>query len=251
MLGEDDAFKVVLDPAHDPGADKRGLLWSGQVPASRGGHRRSLLPAVLAEFLPQRRWHRRGSTRLVYRYLPRRSNLRRRTARPSRERPAGSRLPPPVPPPRTRSAQCRAADKLPARDPPPAPSRRSRNSGTSEPTCAAISSRLAGCPRSRFRDLGSARHSRFPTPCSSVSSPTSAATAFADPAPSPPCTGSRFSIWISTAAEIPSSPSASSTIFHAVLRPSVGTRRSFEVIRIAVAPAACAETVTRSCISSV
>jgi hypothetical protein len=25
MLGEDDAFKVVLDPATDPGADKRGL----------------------------------------------------------------------------------------------------------------------------------------------------------------------------------------------------------------------------------
>jgi len=31
MLGKDDAFKVVLDPATDPGADKRGLLWSGQV----------------------------------------------------------------------------------------------------------------------------------------------------------------------------------------------------------------------------
>ena len=26
MLGKDDAFKVVLDPARDPGADKRGLL---------------------------------------------------------------------------------------------------------------------------------------------------------------------------------------------------------------------------------
>ena len=31
MLGEDDSFEVVLDPARDPGADKRGLLWSGQV----------------------------------------------------------------------------------------------------------------------------------------------------------------------------------------------------------------------------
>jgi hypothetical protein len=33
MLGKDDAFKVVLDPATDPGADKRGLFWSGQVPS--------------------------------------------------------------------------------------------------------------------------------------------------------------------------------------------------------------------------
>ena len=31
MLGKDDPFKVVLYPALDPGADKRGLLWSGQV----------------------------------------------------------------------------------------------------------------------------------------------------------------------------------------------------------------------------
>src|ERR1700722_11521597 len=31
MLGKDDPFKVVLDPARDPGADKRGLLRSGQV----------------------------------------------------------------------------------------------------------------------------------------------------------------------------------------------------------------------------
>ena len=31
MLGKDDAFKVVLDPATDPGADKRGLLRSGEV----------------------------------------------------------------------------------------------------------------------------------------------------------------------------------------------------------------------------
>jgi hypothetical protein len=31
MLGENDAFKVVLDPATDPGADKRGLKRSGEV----------------------------------------------------------------------------------------------------------------------------------------------------------------------------------------------------------------------------
>jgi hypothetical protein len=31
MLGKDDAFKVVLDPATDPGADKHGLYGSGQV----------------------------------------------------------------------------------------------------------------------------------------------------------------------------------------------------------------------------
>jgi hypothetical protein len=31
MLGKHDAFKVVLYPATDPGADKHGLLGSGQV----------------------------------------------------------------------------------------------------------------------------------------------------------------------------------------------------------------------------
>ena len=31
MLGKDDPFKVVLDPATNPGADKRGLLRSGEV----------------------------------------------------------------------------------------------------------------------------------------------------------------------------------------------------------------------------
>src|SRR5437899_2614369 len=35
MLGKYDPFEVVLDPATDPGADKRGLLWSGQA-LSRG-----------------------------------------------------------------------------------------------------------------------------------------------------------------------------------------------------------------------
>ena len=31
MLGKDNALEVVFYPARDPGADKRGLLWSGQV----------------------------------------------------------------------------------------------------------------------------------------------------------------------------------------------------------------------------
>src|SRR5580658_3108138 len=31
MLGKDNTLEVILDPARDPGADKRGLLWSGQV----------------------------------------------------------------------------------------------------------------------------------------------------------------------------------------------------------------------------
>ena len=31
LLGKDDTFKVVLNPACDPGADKRGLYGSGQV----------------------------------------------------------------------------------------------------------------------------------------------------------------------------------------------------------------------------
>src|ERR1700677_3132231 len=31
MLGKDDAFKVVSNPGQYPGADKRGLFWSGQV----------------------------------------------------------------------------------------------------------------------------------------------------------------------------------------------------------------------------
>jgi len=31
MLGKDDTLEVVLDPARDPGADKRGLYGSGQV----------------------------------------------------------------------------------------------------------------------------------------------------------------------------------------------------------------------------
>jgi hypothetical protein len=47
MLGKDDAFKVVLDPATDPGADKRGLLRSGQVLVIWREHRRSLFPADL------------------------------------------------------------------------------------------------------------------------------------------------------------------------------------------------------------
>ena len=33
MLAEDNSLEVVLNPARDPGADKRGLLKPGQVPA--------------------------------------------------------------------------------------------------------------------------------------------------------------------------------------------------------------------------
>ena len=31
MLGKDNTLEVVLDPARDPGADKRGLYRSGEV----------------------------------------------------------------------------------------------------------------------------------------------------------------------------------------------------------------------------
>ena len=169
MLGEDDSFKVVLDPATDPGADKRGLLRSGQVLRPLcywRGHRRSLLPADPAGLLPQRRWHRRGSTHLVYRYLPPGSNLPSRTARPSRERPAASKLPPPARPPRTTSGSTSGSGytSCPRSSPSTVPP--IRNSGTSDPTCAAISSRrkrsqaslvgqlpaMSGCPRSRFAE---------------------------------------------------------------------------------------------------
>jgi len=63
MLGKHDPFKVVLDPATDPGADKRGLLWSGQVPAFGKDTGGACFPAhPPAEFLPQRRWRKRDST---------------------------------------------------------------------------------------------------------------------------------------------------------------------------------------------
>ncbi len=45
MLGKHDSFKVVLDPATDPGADKRGLLWSGQVLSIMGGTPEEPVPA--------------------------------------------------------------------------------------------------------------------------------------------------------------------------------------------------------------
>ncbi len=79
----------------------------GLLPRRR--HRRSLLQTRPRESLPERRWRRHGSTSLVYRYLPPRSNLPRRRARPSRERPAAWRRRSPARRPRTRSARCRAS----------------------------------------------------------------------------------------------------------------------------------------------
>jgi hypothetical protein len=86
---------------------------------------------------------------------------------------------------------------------------------------------------------------------SSLSRPTRAATAFAEPAPSPPWMGRRFSMWIATLAGVPKSSSASDTIFHAVLRLSVGTRGSLEVRLMDVVGAEWAVTVTKSCSSNV
>jgi hypothetical protein len=63
--------------------------------------------------------------------------------------------------------------------------------------------------------------------------------------------GNRFSMWIATAAPTPRSSNTSETIFQAVFRSSVGTRSSFEVNWIVVAPAGRASTVTTSCSSSV
>ena len=125
MLGKDDSLEVVLNPAHDPGADKRGLLRSGQVFSRGEDTGGACLQTRLQESLPERRWRRRGSTSLVYRHLPPRSNLPRRRARPSRERPAAWRRQSPARRPRTRSARCRAADRPPARGRRPAPFRRS------------------------------------------------------------------------------------------------------------------------------
>ena len=46
MLGKNDPFEVVFDPARDPGADKRGLFWSGQVfPAGKTPEERAPRPA--------------------------------------------------------------------------------------------------------------------------------------------------------------------------------------------------------------
>jgi hypothetical protein len=87
----------------------------GLLPKRR--HRRSLLQTRPRESLPERRWRKHGSTSLVYRYLPPRSNLPPRKARPSRERPAAWRRRSPARPPRTRSAQCRERiNLLPAID---------------------------------------------------------------------------------------------------------------------------------------
>ncbi len=56
LLGKHDPFKVVLDPATDPGADKRGLLRPGQVPSHGEDTGGAKPPAVLPGLLPQKRW---------------------------------------------------------------------------------------------------------------------------------------------------------------------------------------------------
>ena len=105
-----------------------------------------------------------------------------------------------------------------------------RKSGTSEPTSAATRSRSSALrvnPSSRSR-------------------PSRAAAALADPAPSPPWMGRRFSMWIVTAAAMPRTASVRSAVFHAVLRLSRGTRPSFEVSDMRLDSARAAVTVTRS-----
>jgi len=111
----------------------------------------------------------------------------------------------------------------------------SRNKGTSDPISAANSS------------LSSLANS---TP-NSRSNPNSAAAAFADPAPTPPCTGNFFSMWIATSAVTPSRPKHRSTIRQAVFRASRGTKGWFVVNEIRVSATRFAETVTRSYKSSV
>lgn len=50
MLAEDDPFEVVCNPARDPGADKRGLLRSGEVPSNRGDTGGACLPSLWNRF---------------------------------------------------------------------------------------------------------------------------------------------------------------------------------------------------------
>ena len=245
MLGKNDSLEVVLNPAHDPGADKRGLLIrrSGQVFSRGEDTGGACLQTHLQESLPERRWRSFGSTSLVYRYLPPRSNLPRRKARPNREKPAAWRRQSPARRQRTRLARYRAADRLPARGPPRGPFRRRET--------AAHRSRL--WRESRAFRVEQASECDVP---SSASRPTSAATALPDPAPSPPCTGSRFINMNLDVCGRLERARARETIFQAVLRSArwfsvEGTRGSFEVIRIVVMPARLAVTVTRSCISSV
>ena len=95
MLGKDNALEVVLNPAHDPGADKPRpefrLLRSGQVFSQGEDTGGACSKPTLGEFLPERRWRRNGSTSLVYRHLPSRSNHWLRNRRPNREKPAAWR----------------------------------------------------------------------------------------------------------------------------------------------------------------
>ncbi len=67
---------------------------------------------------------------------------------------------------------------------------------------------------------------------SSRSRPINAAAALAEPAPSPPCTGRFFWMWISTSAAISSPSRAPATIFQAVFLSSVGTPGWFEVSKM-------------------
>ena len=122
------------------------------------------------------------STFQVYRLRPRGSM--RNAAHPIPEKPQASRLQAPEPPPRRASPADPATERPTSPRPNPSTAPPSRNSGTSDPTSAAMRS----------------RSSSFSAAPSSRSNPSNAAAAFADPAPRPPCTGSRFSIWISTSA---------------------------------------------------
>jgi hypothetical protein len=45
MLAEDHTFKVVRNPARNPGADKRGPERSGEVPTNRGDTGGASLPS--------------------------------------------------------------------------------------------------------------------------------------------------------------------------------------------------------------
>ena len=71
--GKTTRSKSFWNPARDPGADKRGLLWSGQVLSTREDTGGACSLLYLAGMLPQRRWHRRGST--SFSLDPRRSGL--------------------------------------------------------------------------------------------------------------------------------------------------------------------------------
>ena len=71
--------------------------------------------------IAQQRWRRLGSTRLVYRYLPRGSNLQPHITHPNRGMPAASTRPRPEPPPRTTPVRNQAGDRPPVPGQSPAP----------------------------------------------------------------------------------------------------------------------------------